>query len=117
MVMPRPLYSRYPLNWRLGGLHTWSGCPGREENLLSLMLAARSPSPQSSYCTDYSVPNPCQRNVNSNVKRNTTNKLSPLICNMDCGFLLASPQNQITRGESDRVFEVCRVCVCVFLCV
>ena len=84
--------------------------------LLSLLLAARSPSPQSSYYTDYSVPNPCQGNVNSNVKKNTANKLSPLICYTACEFLLDRPKNQITRGESNRVFEVSCVCVCVCVC-
>jgi hypothetical protein len=80
--------------------------PRKRKYLLSLLLAARSPSPHSTHYTDRSVPNAYQRNVNSNVKKNTANKQSPLMCYMACKFLLASAQNQITRGESERVFEV-----------
>jgi hypothetical protein len=85
--------------------------PRKRKCLLCLLLAARSPSPHSIHYTDHIVPNPYQRNVSSNVKKNTANKRSALMCYMACEFLLASPQNQITLGESDRVFEVSYVCV------
>ena len=67
ILMPRPLYSRYPLNWRLGGPPrlVWMPRKRKKKNPLSLLLAPRAPSPRSSYYTDHSV------RVNSNVKKRT----------------------------------------------
>jgi len=110
--MPRPHYSRYPLYSRLGGPRSWSESPVREKIscpcCLLLGRPARSPvTIQITVCRILTSAN------NSNVKKSPTNKMSPLIWYMACEILLASPLNQITRGESDRVFEVSLLCVCV----
>jgi hypothetical protein len=61
---PRPLYPRctsplYPLNRRLGGLQSQSGCGGEEKNFLHLEgIKLQSSGPWPSHYSDWAIPAP-----------------------------------------------------------